>query len=44
VGEWLRSIGVAESNIYHKPVEESEKKEMLVASIAAETNTTEAEA
>lgn len=43
VGEWLRSIGVAETNIYHKPTVE-EKKEEAVAVATTETNTTETEA
>jgi len=42
VGEWLRSIGVSEANIYHKPVEEERKE--TVASAAVETNSVEAEA
>jgi len=41
VGEWLRSIGVAEANIYHKSVVE-EKMEAVAATV--ETNTTEVEA
>ena len=51
VGEWLSSIGVAESNIYHKPVEapsatvlaKAKNKEEVVAA-TVETNSTEAEA
>lgn len=52
VGEWLRSIGVADVNIYHKPVLEdlsaealtkTEKKEDLQAA-TVETNSTETEA
>ena len=44
VGEWLRSIGVAEANIYHKPVvEDSAKAEKKEETATVET-TTEAEA
>ena len=46
VGEWLRSIGVAEANIYNKQVAE-EKKEAVVATTTIEeisNTTTEAEA
>lgn len=43
VGEWLRSIGVSEQNIYHKPVEEK-KEAVVVTTPSTETNTTEAEA
>ncbi|OFY84709.1 MAG: hypothetical protein A3F72_15550 [Bacteroidetes bacterium RIFCSPLOWO2_12_FULL_35_15] len=42
VGEWLRSIGVAEANIYHKPAVEENKT--TVAEATVETNSTEAEA
>lgn len=42
VGEWLRSIGVPEANIYSKTVAEENKE--AVAATTTETNTTEAEA